>query len=102
MKLGIALIPSQSHLPFACVEPRQTEVCRTFNDRPWNCGARFSRKAEVPSLLSSLAAQIAKRDDSSNTPSDWLVSKPWFTASSENLTASGALELICARIASER
>src|SRR5262249_21184661 len=30
--------------------------------RPWNCGARFSRNADVPSFLSSVAAQRPKYD----------------------------------------
>ena len=28
--------------------------------RPWNCGTRFSRNADVPSFLSSVAAQRPK------------------------------------------
>ncbi len=53
--------------------------------RPWNCAARFSRNADVPSFLSSVAAQIPKNEASSAKPSAWLVSNPLFTASSEYL-----------------
>ena len=59
--------------------------------RPWNCAARFSRNADVPSFLSSVAAQIPKKEASSAKPSAWLVSNPLFTASSEYFTAIGAL-----------
>src|SRR5258706_11174665 len=51
--------------------------------RPWNCGARFARKADVPSFLSSVPAQSPKSEASSDKPSAWLVSIPLFTASSE-------------------
>ena len=59
--------------------------------RPWNCAARFSRNADVPSFLSSVAAQRPKNEASSAKPSAWLVSNPLFTASSEYFTAIGAL-----------
>ena len=55
----------------------------------------------MPSFLSSVPAQSPKSDASSDKPSAWLVSKPLLTASSEYFTASGALEKICFRIASD-
>jgi hypothetical protein len=42
--------------------------------------ARFSRKAEVPSFLSSVEVQIATSDDSMSRPSERLVSRPLLTA----------------------
>src|ERR1043165_96200 len=69
---------------------------------PWNCAARFSRNARVPSRLSSVAAQSPKNDASSARPSAWLVSIPLFTASSEYLMATGALAKISRRSASAR
>src|ERR1700744_5998681 len=39
--------------------PFQVAACR-LRHRPRNFGARFSRKAEVPSFLSSVAAQMPK------------------------------------------
>src|SRR5208283_4491983 len=39
--------------------------------RPWNLGPRFSRKADVPSFLSWVAAQIATSDLSITNPSAW-------------------------------
>ena len=62
--------------------------------RPWNLGARFSRKADVPSFLSPVAAQIATSDLSITKPSAWLASNPLFTASIANLIDKGALPLI--------
>src|SRR5271165_1258914 len=70
--------------------------------RPWNLGARFSRKADVPSPLSPVAEQIAKYELSRTNPSAWLVSKPLFTASMANLIDRGALPLISLRTASAR
>src|SRR2546425_2711270 len=70
--------------------------------RPWNCGSRLARKADVPSCLSSVAAQSPKNEASSTKPSAWLVSSPRFTASSEYVTAIGALAKICFRMASAR
>src|ERR1700693_3214801 len=66
--------------------------------RPRNFGARFSRNAAVPSFLSSVDVQIATRDDSKRRPSDRLVSKPLFTASSANLQNRGAFAAILVRI----
>src|SRR4029077_13197112 len=37
--------------------PSSILVSGGFLHRPWNWGARFSRKADVPSFLSSVAAQ---------------------------------------------
>src|ERR1700751_3581109 len=77
-------------------------VCVPLLHRPRNFGARFSRKVEVPSFLSSVAAQMPKWEASSARPSLWLVSSPLFTASSENFTAIGALAAICFRMVSAR
>src|SRR5215469_9727581 len=59
--------------------------------RPWKCDARFSRKADVPSFLSSVPAHSPKYEASSAKPSFWLVSIPLLTASIEDRTATGAL-----------
>src|SRR5262249_23290403 len=68
--------------------------------RPLNRGARFSRKADVPSFLSSVPAHSPKYEASRSKPTLWLVSIPLLTASSENRTATGALAAISLRIAS--
>src|ERR1700760_1478103 len=73
-----------------------------FLYRPWNWGGRFSRNADVPSFLSSVAAQRPKYAASSSRPSSWPVSSPLLTASSESLTAVGALAPIFFRMASAR
>src|SRR3984885_12513494 len=70
--------------------------------RPWNFGVRFSRKAEVPSFLSWVAAQMPKYEASNARPSLWPVCSPLFAASRENFTAIGALAAICFRIVSAR
>src|ERR1044071_3441431 len=68
-----------------CVAPEND-----CDQRPAKCGARFSRKAEVPSCLSSVEAQMPKYEASSAKPSLRLVSRPLLAASSEYFTAIGA------------
>ena len=56
----------------------------------------------MPSFLSSDPAQTANSEASSSKPSETLASSPLFTASIENLTPRGALEMIWLRMASAR
>src|SRR5204862_2426930 len=78
------------------------EVSGWQDQRPLNCGARFCRNADVPSVLSSVAAHRPKYEASRARPSLWLVSNPLLFASSAYLTAIGAFEAIRLRMASAR
>jgi len=62
-----------------------------------NRGARFLRKAEVPSFLSSVSA--TKYEASRNRSSLWFSSTPLFSASSDSLTAVGAFDAIIFKMA---
>jgi hypothetical protein len=59
----------------------RSEAVLDRNHLPWNCGARFWTKAEVPSFLSSVPAASAKYFASSFKPEVRSVSTPLFTAS---------------------
>src|SRR5258708_5589798 len=72
------------------------------NYLPLNCAARFSRNAVVPSFLSSVAQAAPNSTASRYSPSASVISKPLFTASIVYCTASGALAMIFAAIASAR
>src|SRR5215471_15758758 len=72
---------------------------RGQSDRAWlhlplNCGARFSKNADVPSFLSSVADAIPNRTASMYNPSASVVSIPLLTASIVYCTASSPLAII--------
>src|SRR2546423_7349357 len=67
---------------------------------PLNCAARFSRKALVPSRISSVAQERPKRVASRKSPSSWGISTPRSMASMAYFTASGALAMIFLAMAS--
>src|SRR5271154_3946466 len=67
------------------------EVSVYCNHLPWNCGARFWTKADVPSFLSSVPAARPKYFASSFSPEVRSVSTPLFTASMEYESRLGHL-----------
>src|SRR6478672_9794561 len=56
---------------------------------PWKFAARFSRKAVVPSFLSSVAQHMPNRVASRKRPSGSVMFMPWFTASMQYWIANG-------------
>src|SRR5580704_7750531 len=69
---------------------------------PLNTAARFSKKAAVPSFLSSVAQATPNKTASRYNPSLKVISTPLLTASIAYCTASGAFAIIFAAIASAR
>src|SRR5579864_3016724 len=69
---------------------------------PWKLAARFSRKAVVPSFLSSVAQHMPNSVASRKSPSGRVMFMPWFTASIQYWIASGAMPIIFCAISSAR
>src|SRR5690242_19831263 len=67
---------------------------------PLNCAALFSKKAFVPSRMSSVAHASPKSVASRNKPSSWGISTPRSMASMAYFTASGAFAIIFFAMAS--
>src|ERR1700732_529429 len=69
---------------------------------PLNCACLFSKNADVPSFLSSVARETPNNTASRYKPSARVISMPLFTASMVYWTANGALAIIFCAMASAR